>query len=236
MKYLPSSSRYTGRQVLYHCFLPSQVVGTFPFCPLRTLRHSGAILLTSVLEQDSDFRLSSKALRAIRIIMTQNVKVPDLGKGEKHFEDPNLRGKIFAVRFLSFKSHPSSLPRFLVLQSPLFHIHNLILQLLMNAQLGGRQLMEEAKIIWGVVTVSPTFVKPESGVPEPWLLLVCPQIQQREHSQKRENGNSPIWGNVFSSETMSPLKCYREAKKLTREIWGPVFFLMKEEQSQKTKY
>lgn len=145
--------------------------------------------------------------------------------GEKYLQWDFYHSNLIPLPFQEFWS-----------SSLLFHIHNLILQLLTNAQLWGRQLMEDAEIIWGVITVSPTFVKPESGVPEPWLLLVCPQIQQREHSRKRENGNSPVWGNVFSSETMSPLKCYREAKRLTREIWGPVFLLLKEEQSQKTKY
>jgi len=32
-------------------------------------------------------------------------------------------------------------------------------------------------------------------------------------SQKKENGNSQVLGNVFSSGTISPLKCYRKRKE-----------------------
>ena len=63
-----------------------------------------------MLDQDSGLRLSSKAFRATSIILTQNMKVTDLGMRGRRFEDPNLREKIFAMRFLELKSHPSSLP------------------------------------------------------------------------------------------------------------------------------
>lgn len=54
-------------------------------------------------------------------------------------------------------------------------------------------------------------------------------------NRAKDNGNSQVLGNVFSSGTISPLKYYREAKmvvgvcvrvgerKLAREMWGSIF-------------
>lgn len=121
------------------------------------------------------------------------------------------------MRFLWLKYYPSSLFRFyyyyyFALQSFLLHMLNLILQLLNNAQLWGRQLMEDAKIIWGVITVSQTFLRPENKVPEPWLLLISPQIEQREHWAKKAKWKLPsfsqclfFWNN-FTTEILQRSK------------------------------
>ena len=102
MKYL-LNIRYAGREVACHCFLPSQGRGTFYILHSRyAKRRWGATLLNSALGLDSGLRLSSKALRATGIILTQNVKVTDFagaGEGEGILKIQIGGEKIFAVTF-----------------------------------------------------------------------------------------------------------------------------------------
>lgn len=140
------------------------------------------------------------------------------------------------MRFLWLKYHPSSLPRFFFsFQSFLLHILNLILQLLINAQLWGRQLMEDAKIIWGVITVSQTFLRPENKVPEPWLLLISPQIEQREHWAKKGKWKLPSFSQCIFFWNNLTTKILQRSKEVNQEDLR-VNFLSLFFPKKKTKY
>lgn len=44
-------------------------------------------------------------------VTTTTKKATDLGRERRHFEDANLRGRVFAMKFLSLRSYPTIFPR-----------------------------------------------------------------------------------------------------------------------------